>query len=134
MSQVDELCATEGRDPATLRRCLFAGWANEPVFASVDETAEYVGRYIEAGATDFTFYLCDPAEPAFDELVGQHRMATREQPERAASDVFSRYRPGWGASRRVVHRPGRRAPLQAGDARGGAGRADGRPGRMRLPD
>jgi alkanesulfonate monooxygenase SsuD/methylene tetrahydromethanopterin reductase-like flavin-dependent oxidoreductase (luciferase family) len=92
MAIVDEICAEEGRDPATLRRCLFAGWANEPIFASVEATAEFVGRYVEAGATDFTFYLHNPAEPLFDELVTQHRMATREQLERAASDVFGRYR------------------------------------------
>ena len=30
---------SDGRDPATLRRCLFAGWANEPIFASVEATA-----------------------------------------------------------------------------------------------
>ena len=94
MDRLDELCATDGRDPATLRRCLFAGWANEPIFASVEATAEYVGRYVEAGATDFTFYLYDPAEPLFGGLVAQHRMATREQFERASEDVFSHYRTG----------------------------------------
>ena len=92
MEIIDELSDEEGRDPATLRRCLFAGWANEPIFASTDATAEFVGRYAEAGATDFTFYLYNPAEPAFDELVAQHRMATREQLERAAEDVFPDYR------------------------------------------
>jgi hypothetical protein len=91
MATIDELCSEEGRDPATLRRCLFAGWANEPIFASVEATAEFVGRYVEAGATEFTFYLYNPAEPLFGELVAQHRMATREQLERAAADVFSRY-------------------------------------------
>jgi hypothetical protein len=93
MAAVDELCASEGRDPATLRRCRFAGWANKPIFALVEATAEYVGRYVEAGATDFTFYLYDPAEPLFDVLVAQHRMATRDQLERAAEDVFAGYGP-----------------------------------------
>ena len=92
MATVDELCAEEGRDPATLRRCLFAGWADEPIFASVEATNEFVGRYVEAGATDFTFYLHNPAEPAFDELVARHRMATREQLARAAEEVFTHYR------------------------------------------
>ncbi len=91
METVDELCAEVGRDPTTLRRCLFAGWADEPIFATVEATAEFVGRYVEAGATDFTFYLYNPAEPLFAELVAQHRMATREQLERAAADVFARY-------------------------------------------
>ena len=103
MDRVDELCIEEGRDPATLRRCLFAGWANEPIFASSEATAEFIGRYVEAGATDFTFYLYNPAEPLFDELVAQHRMATREQLERAAEDVFPRFR---RAAAREPHRDG----------------------------
>ena len=92
MARVDEICAEVGRDPSTLRRCLFAGWANEPIFASVEATADYVGCYTEAGATDFTFYLQNPAEPLFDGFVAQHRMATRAQFERASEEVFSTFR------------------------------------------
>jgi alkanesulfonate monooxygenase SsuD/methylene tetrahydromethanopterin reductase-like flavin-dependent oxidoreductase (luciferase family) len=92
VQRLEDLCVEAGRDPATIRRCLFAGWANEPIFASVDATAEFVGRYVEAGATDFTFYLQNPAEPLFDELVAQHRMATRDQLQRAAEEVFAGYR------------------------------------------
>lgn len=92
MARVDQICAEEGRDPATLRRCLFGGWADEPIFASVDATADLVGRYVEAGATDFTFYLYNPAEPLLDNLVATHRMATREQFARASEEVFPRFR------------------------------------------
>lgn len=92
MAKVDELCAEEGRGPATLRRCYFAGWANEPIFASVDATAHLIGRYVEAGATDFTFYLHNPAEPILDDLAASYRMATRDQLERVAAEVFSTYR------------------------------------------
>jgi alkanesulfonate monooxygenase SsuD/methylene tetrahydromethanopterin reductase-like flavin-dependent oxidoreductase (luciferase family) len=92
MQRVDELCRDVGRDPVTLRRCLFAGWANEPIFASVDATHDYVGRYVEAGATDFTFYLYNPAEALLEELVKQHRMATRDQLARVAEEVFPAYR------------------------------------------
>jgi alkanesulfonate monooxygenase SsuD/methylene tetrahydromethanopterin reductase-like flavin-dependent oxidoreductase (luciferase family) len=92
MAKVDELCIDEGRDPATLRRCYFAGWASEPIFESVEQTADFVGRYVEAGATDFTFYLYNPAEPRFDGLVAARRAATREQLERAAAEVFPEHR------------------------------------------
>jgi alkanesulfonate monooxygenase SsuD/methylene tetrahydromethanopterin reductase-like flavin-dependent oxidoreductase (luciferase family) len=92
MQRVDELCAEAGRDPGSLRRCLFAGWADEPIFASIEATHDFVGRYVEAGATDFTFYLYDPAEPSFEALVKQHRMATRDQLERVAQEVFPAYR------------------------------------------
>lgn len=92
MELADELCADEGRDPTSLRRCYFAGWADEPIFASPDATADVIGRYVEAGATDFTFYLQNPAEPRFDELVAAHRMATRDQLEHVASAVFPQFR------------------------------------------
>ncbi len=92
MERLDELCLDEGRDPASLRRCYFAGWADEPIFASADATADLVGRYVEAGATDFTFYLHNPAEPLLDGLLATHRMATREQFERSAAEVFPAFR------------------------------------------
>ncbi len=91
MEQLDEICASEGRDPATLRRCYYAGWANEPIFASLEATADLIGRYVEAGATDFTFYLHNPAQPMFDSLLAEHRVATRDQMERVAADVFPRF-------------------------------------------
>jgi len=92
MEKLDELCTEAGRDPATLRRCYFAGWANEPIFESPDATADFVGRYVEAGATDFTFYLLNPAEARFEPLAVSHRMATREQLAQVAADVLPAFR------------------------------------------
>lgn len=91
MQRVDELCAESGRDPTTLRRCYFAGWANEPFFSSPDAAADMIGRYAEAGATDFTFYLHNPATPLLDELLALNRAGTREQFEWMASDVFPQF-------------------------------------------
>ena len=92
MEKLDELCAEAGRDPGSLRRCYFAGWANEPIFASVEATAELIGRYVEAGATDFTFYLSNPAAPLLEDFVAEHRAATRDQLEQVAAEVFPRLR------------------------------------------
>ena len=92
MAKLDELCIEEGRDPESLRRCYFAGWANEPIFASVEATAELIGRYVEAGATDFTFYLYNPADSLLDDFVATYRTATREQLERVAAEVFPTFR------------------------------------------
>jgi alkanesulfonate monooxygenase SsuD/methylene tetrahydromethanopterin reductase-like flavin-dependent oxidoreductase (luciferase family) len=92
MAKLDEICAAEGRDPATLRRCYFAGWASEPIFESLDSAADFIGRYAEAGATDFTFYLHNTAAQGFDQLLATHRMATREQLERVAADVLPGFR------------------------------------------
>lgn len=92
MERLDEICVDEDRDPSSLRRCYFAGWANEPIFASVEATTDLVGRYVAAGATDFTFYLQNPAEPLLDDLVASHRMATRTQLEETAQEVFPHFK------------------------------------------
>ncbi len=92
MERLDEICVEEGRDPGSLRRCYFAGWADEPIFASIDATADLVGRYVEAGATDFTFYLHNPSDPLLDDFVASHRAATRDQLEKVAAEVFPNFR------------------------------------------
>ena len=92
MERLDEICIEEGRDPGSLRRCYFAGWADEAIFASVDATADLVGRYVEAGATDFTFYLHNPSDPLLDDFLGSHRAATRDQLEKVAAEVFPDFR------------------------------------------
>lgn len=91
MARTDDICAEEGRDPSTLRRCYFAGWADEPIFTSTEAAMEIIGSYIDAGATDFTFYLHNPAAPILEELVGAHRAATRDQFEQLAAEVFPKF-------------------------------------------
>jgi alkanesulfonate monooxygenase SsuD/methylene tetrahydromethanopterin reductase-like flavin-dependent oxidoreductase (luciferase family) len=89
MARLDELCAAEGRDAGTLRRCYFAGWANEPIFESSDATADFIGRYVEAGATDFTFRLHNlAAPPHFEQALAAHRIATRDQFASLVADVL----------------------------------------------
>ena len=92
MQWIDERCAQAGRDPASLRRAYFAGWADERIFASPEATADLIGRYANAGATDFTFYLYNPAIPQMEGLVDAERMATREQFERTVDEVFPQFR------------------------------------------
>lgn len=92
MEHLDELCVGAGRDPASLRRCSFAGWADEPFFAWKESLADLVGRYVGAGATDFTFYLASPDDHSFDGLVAAHRAATRDRLEGAVTDVLPAFR------------------------------------------
>lgn len=92
MEKLDEICVEEGRDPSTLRRCYFAGWANEPIFGSIDFAAELIGSYVDAGATDFTFYLYNPEESLLDGLLASHRMATRDQLAETAREVFPHFK------------------------------------------
>jgi F420-dependent oxidoreductase-like protein len=67
---LDEACAEIGRDPAAIRRGLY-GWAammpTDP-WASPDAFADMVGRYQEAGVTEF---LIDQPRPEQDATLEQ---------------------------------------------------------------
>lgn len=91
MARADEICAEEGRDPSTLRRCYFAGWADEPIFASTEAATDVIGRYVEAGATDVTLYLHHHGDPVMADFVAAHRAGSRAQFEQLAADVFPRF-------------------------------------------
>jgi alkanesulfonate monooxygenase SsuD/methylene tetrahydromethanopterin reductase-like flavin-dependent oxidoreductase (luciferase family) len=65
--QLDEICAQQGRDPHTLRRSLLAGGGSSPEnpWQSVDAFADFVGRYREAGISEFLLYYPSRAEQAY---------------------------------------------------------------------
>lgn len=90
-ARLDEACAAAGRDPGSIRRCYSAGFANEPVFASVDSAAEFVGRYLEAGADELCFYLRNPKDPVLKGMADAGRVADRDLLARVAEDVFSKH-------------------------------------------
>lgn len=50
MRLIDDLCVAVGRDPASLGRLYSAGYAEEGIFTSTDSIADWVGRFVEAGA------------------------------------------------------------------------------------
>lgn len=54
VEMIEAACVAGGRDPATLRRSVFAWRAR--AFASPDAFSEWVGRYRELGFTDFAFW------------------------------------------------------------------------------
>ncbi len=56
--QMDEFCASVGRDPSTLRRSILAGGGVTPdnVWGSPEQFRDFVGRYREAGVDEFLFY------------------------------------------------------------------------------
>ena len=93
MGRLDEMCSQQGRDPRSLRRCYLAGFADEPLFASTESTADFIGRFSEAGATDIVFTFANPAEPAFTSGVESGQYATRDKLERLVADVLPRFRP-----------------------------------------
>lgn len=91
MSLVDGLCQAAGRDPATLGRLYSAGYGEEGIFSSVNSMSDWVGRLVEAGATELTFYLHDPAMAAYDKLVVSGQFASRNALARLAQDVMPGY-------------------------------------------
>jgi alkanesulfonate monooxygenase SsuD/methylene tetrahydromethanopterin reductase-like flavin-dependent oxidoreductase (luciferase family) len=91
MKRLDDICTAQGRDPHTLRRCYLAGFAEEPLFASLEASADFIGRFAEAGATDFVFQLSNPSQPAFEHGVASGQVATREKLERVVADVLPRF-------------------------------------------
>ena len=92
MKHLDEMCAAEGREPESLRRGYLAGFAEEPVFSSLDAAADFIGRFAEAGATDFVFGLANPVQPAFDAGVASGQFATRKMLEGLVANVLPAFR------------------------------------------
>ncbi|MHB8613230.1 MAG: LLM class flavin-dependent oxidoreductase [Candidatus Dormibacteraceae bacterium] len=92
MKRLDEMCANQGRDPRSLRRCYLAGFAEEPIFSSMETAADFIGSFVELGTTDFAFGLANPAQPYLDSAVAAGQMATREKLEKLVADVLPAFR------------------------------------------
>ncbi len=91
MEKLDDICAELGRDPASLRRCYFSGWDAAPIFESDEATADFIGRCVEAGATEFSFMFFNPAQLALARGFEEHRYADRDTLARVAQDVFPQF-------------------------------------------
>jgi alkanesulfonate monooxygenase SsuD/methylene tetrahydromethanopterin reductase-like flavin-dependent oxidoreductase (luciferase family) len=92
MKRLDEMCVAQGRDPRSVRRCYLAGFAQEPVFSSPESAADFIGRFAEAGATDFAFGLANQTQPAFESGVTSGQFATRDKLEMLVADVLPKVR------------------------------------------
>ncbi len=88
MSRLDELCSELNRDPASIRRCYFSGWGDETIFESTEATADFIGRFAEAGATEFSFTLYNPAQPAMTPAFERYKIADRDTLARVVQDVL----------------------------------------------
>jgi alkanesulfonate monooxygenase SsuD/methylene tetrahydromethanopterin reductase-like flavin-dependent oxidoreductase (luciferase family) len=92
MQRLDDICAEQGRDPGSVRRCYLAGFADEYLFSSTDSAVDFIGQFAEAGATDFAFGLANQTQAAFEALVMSGQFASREKLERLAREVLPRFR------------------------------------------
>jgi alkanesulfonate monooxygenase SsuD/methylene tetrahydromethanopterin reductase-like flavin-dependent oxidoreductase (luciferase family) len=82
IARLEDACAEEGRDPASLRRLVLSGLLLDGGLASVEAFRETSGRYAEAGATDFIVHWPRPdapfaADPATFERIALECAAAR---------------------------------------------------------
>lgn len=78
---LDEHCLELGRDPASIERAYFVGWAMERPFESAESLHDYLGRYQEAGTERFVFSF---ARQSPDGVA-----VTRETWESFAGDILT---------------------------------------------
>ena len=63
MMRLDETCAATGRDPGSIDRLVLSGPRLDPGLSSLDAFDDTVGRYADAGVTDFVVHWPRDADP-----------------------------------------------------------------------
>jgi alkanesulfonate monooxygenase SsuD/methylene tetrahydromethanopterin reductase-like flavin-dependent oxidoreductase (luciferase family) len=63
IAELEDVCDTVGRDPATLRRLVLTGFLIDPALESKEAFTDTVGRYAEAGVTDLVVHWPRPTPP-----------------------------------------------------------------------
>jgi alkanesulfonate monooxygenase SsuD/methylene tetrahydromethanopterin reductase-like flavin-dependent oxidoreductase (luciferase family) len=63
IARLEEVCGQVGRDPASLRRLVLSGPRLDGGLESVEAFQDTVGRYAEAGVTDFVVHWPRPDQP-----------------------------------------------------------------------
>lgn len=92
-AMLDDLCVARDRDPASISRCLLVGLTAESPFASLDALEDYLGRYRDAGVSEFVVYWLPEEFPDPAVYRGMtERFASGEMLERLARDVIPRMR------------------------------------------
>jgi alkanesulfonate monooxygenase SsuD/methylene tetrahydromethanopterin reductase-like flavin-dependent oxidoreductase (luciferase family) len=88
---LDDYCGAIGRDPGTLVRVYFAGWASwEVLFASADAFRNFVGAYQDAGVQRFIFSFV--SERRTRPSLGGGRSARRQSLADFAGEVMAEMR------------------------------------------
>jgi alkanesulfonate monooxygenase SsuD/methylene tetrahydromethanopterin reductase-like flavin-dependent oxidoreductase (luciferase family) len=76
-ARLDEACAAQGRDPATLARMVLTGVGLAPRLDSLEAFRETLGRYAEAGVTDLVVHWPRASEPFAGEPARFERIIAR---------------------------------------------------------
>src|SRR5262245_11939283 len=69
IARLADVCVANGRDPATLRRLVLSGPVLDAGLASVEAFRDTLGRYADAGVTDFVVHWPRPAPPYAGDLA-----------------------------------------------------------------
>ena len=69
IERLEDACAAAGRDPATIERMVLSGTPLEPGLGSAAQFADTLGRYADAGVTDFVVHRPRPTEPYRGDLA-----------------------------------------------------------------
>ena len=72
--RVDDACTEVGRDPSSLRKLVLSGLHLNPGLSSPEAFRETVGRYQEAGVTDFVVHWPRTTEPYAADLATFERI------------------------------------------------------------
>ena len=65
--------------------------ASKPASRSTEMTADFIGRFTEAGATEFSLMLYNPAQPRMARAHEQHKAADRDTLASVAQNVFPQF-------------------------------------------
>ncbi len=85
IARLDEACSVAGRDPTSIGRLVLSGPRLDPGLSSLDAFEDTVGRYAEAGVTDFVVHWPRDGRPyagdraVFEGIVSE--FGTRRPPE-----------------------------------------------------
>jgi alkanesulfonate monooxygenase SsuD/methylene tetrahydromethanopterin reductase-like flavin-dependent oxidoreductase (luciferase family) len=74
VERLEEACAAEGRDPATIARIVLVGHRDRPL-ASVEAFRDVTGRYGAAGFSDLVVHWPRPSQPFAADLAVLERVA-----------------------------------------------------------
>jgi hypothetical protein len=91
MARLDEVCAKLGRDPASLQRIVVTGPNLEGGLGSVEMFRDTIGRYADAGVSDFVVHWPRLNGPyagdlsSFERIILSSVFSQSDQPEQQST-------------------------------------------------
>jgi alkanesulfonate monooxygenase SsuD/methylene tetrahydromethanopterin reductase-like flavin-dependent oxidoreductase (luciferase family) len=89
---LDDYCTEIGRDPATIERAYFGGWAEEFPFVSAEAFRDFIGAYQEAGIQRFLLPFASAGQ--YEKSVAAGGVANRKALEAFVAEAIRSFQPG----------------------------------------